>query len=443
MHDDFFSFVASTGAGSSPDPILRFASMLPLHGSYFSSEVQPLLLAALLNTVILRCASGASSPSLDLGLRLLTCDALPASFRARCRVVLARILVHAGSKNSHEVLLALTQNAQMQPAVCSANEAAASLLMRDSFVHSDVTQCDADENTNLHISHSVLLAALCVYYGSTSVALPTVQQKLARCTQSSMMWDIAASVAHSSGALRRTVVCCKSAQDRQCCSAFSRLLEAKSLIRIGDSAAAVAAATAAVSATEGTSLSTTAHHVLGVALGLSSCHSGSLQNHHELVSILNLFVRIEKLGAYLLNPFSCPDLLSCCHLLYDSQLVRAIEQLKIATTDPAYPLKSSAQASLALALAHSRDVTAAADACRAALELDPRNDRAAALFLLLSSVLQPTDDVLELATLLKSQLPNSVLVTSVTAGLEVLIDARIRNFSHIVNVCRAGGTWAQ
>jgi hypothetical protein len=82
-------------------------------------------------------------------------------------------------------------------------------------------------------------------------------------------------------------------------------------------------------------------------------------------------------------------------------------------------LKNSAQTSLALALAHSRDVSSAADACRAVLALDPRNDRAAALFLLLSSLLQPADDVMELASALKSQLPNNVLVTSVIAGLEV------------------------
>ncbi len=292
MHDDFFSFVASAGAGSSPDPILRFATTLPLHGPYFSAEIQPLLLAALLNTAILRCASGFSAPSLDLSRRLLACEALPASFRAQCRIVLARILLHAGSKISHDVLLALSQNSQMQPAVCSANEAAASLLMRDNFTHSDFSQFDTDVDANLHISHSVLLSALCVYYGDASAALPTVQQKLARCTQSSMMWDIAASVAHSSGALRRTIVCCKSAQDRQCSTVFSQLLEVKALIRIGDSAAAVAAATSVLSATDGTSLSTTAHHVLGVALGLSSSHHGSVQRHHELVSMFDMFLHI-------------------------------------------------------------------------------------------------------------------------------------------------------
>jgi hypothetical protein len=284
MHDDFFSFVASTGAGSSPDPVLRFATLLPLHGPYFTSEVQPVLLAALLNTVILRCASGASAPSLDLGRRLLACDALPATFRVRCRIVLARILLHTGSRHSHELLVSLSQNAQTLPAICSANEAAASLLMRESSIPSDISQCDMDDNSNLHISHSALLAAVCVYHGNASVALPTVQQQLARCTQSSMMWDIAACVAHSSAALRRTIACCKSAQDRQCGSVFSRLLQAKALIRIGDGVSAVAAATAAVSATEGTSLSTTAHHVLGVALGLSGCHSGSLQSQHEFVS---------------------------------------------------------------------------------------------------------------------------------------------------------------
>jgi hypothetical protein len=91
-----------------------------------------------------------------------------------------------------------------------------------------------------------------------------------------------------------------------------------------------------------------------------------------------------------------------------------------------YPLRSSAQASLALAHAHSRDVVSAADACRAAMALDPRSDRAAALFLLLSSVLQPAEDVLELVDSFRSHMPNSVLVTSVTAGLEVPIDASIR-----------------
>jgi hypothetical protein len=288
MHDDFFSFVASTGAGVSPDPVMRFATLLPSHGPYFSSEVQPLLHAALLNTAILRCASGSSAPALDLCCRLLACEALPAAFRGRCRTVLARILVHVGSKHSHEVLLALTQHSQMQPAVCSAHEAAVSLLMRDNIVPSDGMQSDADDNTNLHIAHAALLSALCVFHGNVSVALPSVQHLLARCTQSSMMWDIAASVAHSSGALRRTVACCRSAADRQRASVFSRLLKAKALICIGDGAAAVTAATDAVSATEGTFLSTTARHVLGVALGLSGSQSGSLQSQHELVRIAAL-----------------------------------------------------------------------------------------------------------------------------------------------------------
>jgi hypothetical protein len=332
----------------------------------------------------------------------------------------------------------------MQPAACSANEAAASLLMRDSFLQSDISQCDTDDNTSLYVSHSVLLAALCVYYGSASVALPTVQQKLARCTQSSTMWDIAASVAHSSGAMRRTIACCRSAHDRQCSSVFSRLLEAKALIRTGDGAAAVAAATAAVSATEGTSLSTTAHHVLGVALGLSGCQTSSLQSHHESVSVLEIFVRLNVL-VFLLKPVSCLHVYVKCHpSFYAYQLVRAIEHLKIAATDPAYPLKSSAQASLALALAHTRDVTAALDACRAALVLDHRNDRAAALFLLLSSVFQPADDLLELMVSFKSQLPHSVLVTSVTAGLEVpMLWLRAFASSPSSPTLRAGGVWAQ
>ena len=285
MHDDFFSFVASTGAGISPDPILRFATLLPSHGAYFASEFLPLLLAALLNTVILRCASGAGTQALDLCRRLLTCEALPPTFRAQCRVVLARILVHMGSKHSHETLQALTQHAQLQPAVCSANEAATSLLMRDGFVHSESSQSNTghENDSSLHIAHSALLCGLCVFHGNVSVALPTVQQQLARCTQSSLMWDIAASAAHSSGALRRTVACCRSARERVRASLFSRLLEAKALIRIGDGVAAVASASAAVSAAAGTQLLTTARHLLGVALGLNGCQSGSLQRQHELV----------------------------------------------------------------------------------------------------------------------------------------------------------------
>jgi hypothetical protein len=288
MHDDFFSFVASTGAGIAPDPVLRFATLLPANGPFFSSEVQPLLLAALLNTVILRSASGSIAPALDLCCRLLACDAFPASFRVRCRIVLARILVYAGSRLGHEVLLALTQHAQMQPALCSANEAAVSLLMRDNFDHSDALQSDTGENTDLLTAHAALLSALCVYHGNASVALPSVQHLLARCTQSSLMWDIAASAAHSSGVFRRTVACCRSARDRQRDSVFSRLLEAKALIRIGDGIAAVAAATDAVSASQATVLSTTARHVLGVALGLSASQSGSLQSQHEMVSIAAL-----------------------------------------------------------------------------------------------------------------------------------------------------------
>ena len=283
MHDDFFSFVASTGVGVSPDPVLRFATLLSANGPFFSSELQPLLLAALLNTAILRCASGANSPALDLCRRLFICDAFPASFRSRCRIVLARILVRVGSKHSHEVLQALVQHSQMQPASCSADEAAVSLLML-SFPHSDASQPDSIENSSELIAHSSLLSALCVFHGNVSVALPTIQQQLARCTHSSLMWDIAASAAHSSGAMRRTVACCRSARDRQCASVFSQLLEAKALIRIGDGVAAVAAATAAVAVTDGTVLSNTAHHVLGVALGLCSCQNGSLQTQHELVS---------------------------------------------------------------------------------------------------------------------------------------------------------------
>ena len=285
MHDDFFL----NCAGVAPDPVLRFATLLPTHGPFFSSEVQPLLLAALLNTVILRCASGASAPSLDLCYRLLACNAFPASFRARCRIVLARILVYSGSKIGHEVLLALTQHAQMQPALCSANEAAVSLLMRDNFDHSDALQSDTGENTNLLSAHAALLSALCVYHGNASVALPSVQHLLARCTQSSLMWDIAASAAHSSGVFRRTVACCKSARERQRASVFSRLLEAKALIRMGDGIAAVAAATDAVSASAATVLSTTARHVLGVAFGLSACQSGSLQSQHDMVSFAALW----------------------------------------------------------------------------------------------------------------------------------------------------------
>ena len=99
--------------------------------------------------------------------------------------------------------------------------------------------------------------------------------------------------------------------------------------------------------------------------------------------------------------------------------MRAIEHLTNAATDPAYPLKASAQASLALALAHSRDIPAAADACRAALTIDPRSDRAAGLWLLLLSVLQPAHEVMDVAVSLKAQLPNSLLVNSIRAGLEV------------------------
>ena len=320
MHDDFFTFVASTGAGISPDPVLRFATLLPSHGPYFASEVQPLLLAALLNTVILRCASGAGTQALDLCRRLLTCDALPHTFRTQCRVVLSRILVHLGSKHSHETLQALTQHAQLQPAVCSANEAAVSLLLRDSFAHSESSQSDTgnDDSPALHVAHSALLSALCVFHGNVSVALPTVQQQLARCTQSSAMWDIAASAAHSSGALRRTVACCRSARERLCASVFSRLLEAKALIRIGDGAAAVAAATAAVSAAEGTAMSTTARHLLGVALGLSGCQSGSLQNQQESVRAVILGTLSFVLQWVLAHQCHRFHLLPLCSLFYSA-----------------------------------------------------------------------------------------------------------------------------
>ncbi len=430
MHDDFFSFVASTGAGVSPDPVMRFATLLPCHGPYFSSEVQPLVHAALLNTAILRCASGSSAPALDICCRLLACDALPAAFRGRCRTVLARILVHVGSKHSHEVLLALTQHSQMQPALCSAHEAAVSLLMRDNIVPSDGMQSDADENTNLHIAHAALLSALCVFHGNVSVALPSVQHLLARCTQSSMMWDIAASVAHSGGALRRTVACCRSAEDRQRASVFSRLLKAKALICIGDGAAAVTAATDAVSATEGTVLSTTARHVLGVALGLSGSQSGSLQNQHELVRIAAplwyLTIWLYCFESLHHQYFSFLAVL----LTFYSQLVRAIEHLTVAAAEPTYPLKSSAQTSLALALAHSRNIPAAIDACRVALTLDSRNERAAGVWLLLISVLESADYVMEVADTLKSQLPNSRLVHFVIAGLQVPKSTLLHYFNH-------------
>jgi hypothetical protein len=109
------------------------------------------------------------------------------------------------------------------------------------------------------------------------------------------------------------------------------------------------------------------------------------------------------------------------HFITDifSQLVQAIKQLSIAAVDSAYPLKASAQASLALALAHSRDLPAAVEACRLALKLNPRCDRSAALWLLLMSVLKPAQEVMDVAVSLKSLLPNSVLITSIKAGLEV------------------------
>jgi hypothetical protein len=106
-------------------------------------------------------------------------------------------------------------------------------------------------------------------------------------------------------------------------------------------------------------------------------------------------------------------------LTFYSQLVRAIEHLTVAAAEPTYPLKSSAQTSLALALAHSRNIPAAIDACRVALTLDSRNERAAGLWLLLISVLESADYVMEVADSLKSQLPNSLLVHSVIAGLQV------------------------
>ncbi len=106
-------------------------------------------------------------------------------------------------------------------------------------------------------------------------------------------------------------------------------------------------------------------------------------------------------------------------LILLSQLVQAIEHLKFAAAEPAYPLKASAQASLALALAHSRNIPAAVDACRLALTLNSRNDHAASLWLLLVSVMESADDVMEVAISLKSQLPNSVLVNFVIAGLQV------------------------
>jgi hypothetical protein len=189
-----------------------------------------------------------------------------------------------GSKQAQEALSALTQNAQMQPAVCSASEAAVSLLMRDNSAQSDALQYDSDLNPSLHITHSALLSALCVFHGNVSVALPSVQQQLARCTHSSLMWDVAASAAFSSGVMHRTIACCRSARDRLRGTVFSLLLEAKAHIRIGDGAAAVSVATAALSSAEGTVMSATAHHVLGVALALLGCQSGSLDSQEELVS---------------------------------------------------------------------------------------------------------------------------------------------------------------
>ncbi len=122
--------------------------------------------------------------------------------------------------------------------------------------------------------------------------------------------------------------------------------------------------------------------------------------------------------------------------------MRAIEHLTIAATDPAYPLKASAQASLALALAHSRDIPAAADACRAALTIDPRSERAAGLWLLLTSVLQPAHEVMEVALSLKSQLPNSFLVNSIKAGLEVQDDAYFDPSKRHSFIFCAGIFWA-
>jgi hypothetical protein len=95
------------------------------------------------------------------------------------------------------------------------------------------------------------------------------------------------------------------------------------------------------------------------------------------------------------------------------QLVRYIEHLTIAATASAYPLKASARISLALALAHSRNIPAAADACQAALILDPHNESAASLWLLLITVPHSTDETMEVADSLKLQLPASVIVHSV------------------------------
>ena len=117
-----------------------------------------------------------------------------------------------------------------------------------------------------------------------------------------------------------------------------------------------------------------------------------------------------------------------------SQLVRAIEHLKIAAEQPVYPLKASAQASLALALAHSRSIPAAIDACRVALTLDSRNDHAASLWILLVSVLEPADDVMEVAISLKSQLPNSMLVHFVIAGLQVDKDTSFKKMLSLFDV---------
>jgi len=125
------------------------------------------------------------------------------------------------------------------------------------------------------------------------------------------------------------------------------------------------------------------------------------------------------------------------------QLVRSIEHLTIAATASAYPLKASAQTSLALALAHSRNIPAAADACQAALILDPHNESAASLWLLLISVLQSTDETMEVAASLKLQLPASVIVHSVIAGLEVRQLASLDELYFVNTVCPAGSIWTQ
>jgi hypothetical protein len=125
------------------------------------------------------------------------------------------------------------------------------------------------------------------------------------------------------------------------------------------------------------------------------------------------------------------------------QLVRSIEHLTIAATASAYPLKASAQTSLALALAHTRNIPAAADACQAALLLDPHSESAASLRLLLISVLQSTEETMEVADSLKLQLPGSVILHSVIAGLEVRQLASLDELHFVYTFCPAGSVWTQ